>query len=456
LRDELIAAHSALFAAAKHAYSSQVQAEQLARQLQDIQQDADSRTAALIKARDEVRQMLERRSAAKSRFIAEAAHDLRQPMQAMGDLLQASWLSFESGNLVVAQDCLADAMRAVADLRTSFNMVLDLSVLESGGVAPTYSNFDIRMMIEEVIRTTIPDGANRFACNGFTRACRHRNDERDVEISIWHRGRCIPVYSDRRLLRRVLTNLVSNSIKYSDPSKPNGCRVLISAVRLRQYVRLEVADNGIGIPAGQTQNVFEPYTQLHNPNRDRSRGVGLGLSVVRAAIELLQEHRIEVRSVEGKGSRFSVELPLGRGPIDSESDAAVEAATPSSDLSSLYAVLIENDSLVLKGWEALLSGHGAMFESVHSLDELKTCLASIERHPDVILTDYRLPNGATAADINRVARDVLDANVPMVILTGELSDVGALEELRSARVLRKPIPSARLIDELLAAAQGSR
>src|SRR5262249_39441004 len=155
--------------------------------------------------------------------------------------------------------------------------------------------------------------------------------------------------------------LLSNSIKYADPSKSIGCKVLISVLCLPKYIRLEVTDNGIGIPADQTQNVFEPYVQLHNPNRDREQGVGLGLCVVRAAVELLREHRIEVRSLHGKWTRFSLELPLAEGELDAELDAACATENSSADLSSLYVLIVSSDGLVRKGWEALLTGHAAAF-----------------------------------------------------------------------------------------------
>ena len=116
------------------------------------------------------------------------------------------------------------------------------------------------------------------------------------------------VRSDRQLLARVLTNIIGNAIKYSDPSKPKPV-VVVGIVGLPNRARIDIIDNGIGIPSQHWEDVFQPFFQLGNAERDREKGLGLGLSIVKSIMQLLKEHRIDMRSTEGKGTRFSLDIP---------------------------------------------------------------------------------------------------------------------------------------------------
>jgi two-component system, sensor histidine kinase len=213
-----------------------------------------------------------------------------------------------------------------------------------------------------------------------------------------------------------------------------------------------VVDNGKGIPQSELKNVFKPFHQLENPERDREKGLGLGLAIVNAILALLKEHRLETASVEGKWTRFSIEIPRAESVLaDSYADSAPRTAE-TEGLSGLYVVLVENDSLLRKSTSALLEQNGALCEVAQSLEEFVDLLAQLEREPDVILTDYRLPNERTAVDVVRAVTYTLGTHVPTVVFTGEVADMEVHEELRGKTVLRKPVSPRNLIDEISRAA----
>ncbi|MEO8630164.1 MAG: ATP-binding protein [Betaproteobacteria bacterium] len=327
---------------------------------------------------------------------------------------------------------MEQAQLATRVMRSSFNAVLDISLLESGFIEATYTNFDVQRLVEEVVRPLESAAAKR-----------------GVRLRVTRRlGRDATVRSDRVLLGRVLTNLVSNSIKYSDPDKGGRAAVIVGIVCLPKYVRVEVLDNGTGIPQTEIQSVFKPFHQLDNPERDREKGLGLGLSIVNAILGLLKEHRIETVSVEGKWTRFSIELPRVEGILAHEPADSTPLLTAAVDLSGVYVLLIENDSLLRKATAALLKANGALCEVAGSVEELTQMLPNLERDPDIVLTDYRLPNGRTAVDVVRAVALRLGDNIPTVVITGEVADIEEHEELRGRKILRKPVSPKNLVEEI--------
>jgi signal transduction histidine kinase/CheY-like chemotaxis protein len=395
------------------------------------ERDTRTKTAALVKAKEDLRAMAEEKAAARSKFLADAAHDLRQPMQALSTLLGATSDALVREDGVRARRLLGDAQDAVRLTRDSFNAVLDISRLESGFVEPDYSNFDLPQLVEEVV-------AN----------CRFLAEERGVEIRFrWNKARAIAVRSDRHLLARVIVNLLSNAIKYSDPARGERAAVLVGIVVLPNRVRLDIVDNGIGIARSDWQRVFQPFVQLGNAERDREKGVGLGLSIVNAIASLLVEHRIDMRSARGKGTRISVELPLADAPLEALTFTAGQRVAI-DDLAGLFVLYVEDDQLVRNATMALFEGVGLVCESYASFAALEKGLPTVERPPDLILSDYRLPEGRTGAEVIRAVRAQFEEEVPALLLTGDVMSEQEAAGAMAMKVLRKPIAPESLLREI--------
>ncbi len=387
------------------------------------ERDTKVKTAALVKAKDELRALAEQRNIAKSRFLADAAHDLRQPMQALTNLLGAARHALEAGDRAKCDSLLAMAQDASRLTRTSFNAVLDISRLESGFVEAEYSTFDLAALVEEV--------AASFRLGAA---------ERGVALRLhWKPGRLVPVHSDRHLLGRVIGNLLSNAIKYSDPSRESRAGIVLGIVSLPNRVRLDVVDNGLGIAESDWARVFNPFVQLHNVERDREKGVGLGLSIVNAIVTLLKEHRLDMRSRAGEGTRFSLEIPHGSAESALQHRPEITRPPGAMDLSGLYVFYVEDDALVRGSTVALLDSLGIRHEAFASLASLETALPDLEREPDLLITDYRLPGGRSGEDIVRTVAAAFERVPRLIVVTGEMQALGDSAWLASGRVLRKPV-----------------
>ncbi|MBV9883596.1 MAG: hypothetical protein JO276_11360 [Sphingomonadaceae bacterium] len=404
--------------------------------LETAQRETRAKTSALVKAKDELRALAEQQNIAKSKFLADAAHDLRQPMQALTNLLGAARHALGQGDAAKADEMLALAQDASRLTRTSFNAVLDISRLESGFVEAELADVDLPALVEEVAALCEADARER----GVAVRLRRR------------RGRPIVVRSDRHLLGRVIGNLIANAVKYSDPAKGGRQAVVIGIVCLPSRVRVDIVDNGIGIAEADWARVFRPFVQLGNDERDREKGVGLGLSIVNAIIPLLGEHRLDMRSRAGKGTRFSLELPYGTAGAEAPV-REVTAAPGAVDLSGLYLLYVEDDALVRKSAAAMFDALGLLYEAYGSVAALEAALPGFERVPDVLVTDYRLPDGRTAEDVVRLITAAFETVLPLIVLTGEMK-LPAEPWLGTGRVLRKPVTPGTLAAEIAAACVG--
>jgi len=193
-------------------------------------------------------------------------------MQALSNYLEAADGAARRGDVRKCAELVGMSQTALRLARSSFRAVLEISQLESGFVRAEYSSFDVEELLGEVLSQA-----------------RGAAEERRVRVRARRRrsGPPLVVRSDRHLLGRVLVNLASNAVKYGDVRRGDAAAVLVGAVGLASRVRVDVVDNGVGIPRDQWDNIFRPFTQLDNPERDREKGVGLGLSIVHAILPLL-------------------------------------------------------------------------------------------------------------------------------------------------------------------------
>lgn len=395
--------------------------------LQQAQEAIKNSTDEVIKLEEQARLQADQQNRDKSRFIANAAHDLRNVMQPIAIFLNLSDAALQREDLKLAQDYLQQATVANQALCADINAMLDISELDAGFINIQYSRFDARELAAEVLKENLP-----YA------------DERKVKLYIANNPAIkMIVNSDRHHLKRILTNLVVNAIKFKDDSKGEAATVGIFIVSHKRQVRIDVIDNGIGIPHSEQENIFNPLYQLNNPERDREAGKGLGLSIVKATLGLLDQHTLKLISKPGAGSRFSLKLPQGDGSAQMSLFPAHDWAI---SLSGLYILIVENDLPVKQSLMALLQNQGAEVEAVGSMTDLQQLLPNLERDPDMVISDYRLNDNFTANDVIRIVNDHFGYDLRSLILTGETADLS--QELPGRPILHKPILPQQLLAEI--------
>lgn len=348
---------------------------------------------------------------AKSRFIAAASHDLRQPLHALGlfvDRLHGHVKAAERSRIVEQIDA------AVAAMDELFNELLDISKLDAGVLTPTISDFPIAHLLKRTEST--------FAATARKKGL----SLRIVSSSAW-------VRSDPILLERILLNLVSNAVRYTASG-----RVVVGCRRRGGQLRIEVCDSGPGIPKDQHQNIFAEFHQIGGPQHERRSGLGLGLAIVDRLCWLL-DHQIELTSALGKGSRFSVIVPLVAAQASTaEPKAAVHAALGS--ISGKLVVVIDDDALILDSTGGLLRSWGCDVVTAASAHVALAGLAERDRTPDLIISDYRLSDGQNGIEAIEKLREAFNLSIPGFLISGDT----APERLREARasgyhLLHKPV-----------------
>jgi signal transduction histidine kinase len=385
-------------------HSHRVMSEGIAQRLENARLLADltARTNALDQA-----------NRGKARFLAAASHDLRQPMQALVLLvesLQARTHDPETRQLVVSMRNSVDTMASL------LNAILDLSKFEAGTVRPQRSHFAIGPMLQSLAETHAPAAAGK-GLRLRVRPCPHVVD------------------SDPVLLFRVLSNLVSNAIRYTDHGG-----ILIGCRRRADGLHVEVWDTGAGIPEDQREKIFRDFYQIGNPERDREQGLGLGLAIVSRTAELLG-HEVRVRSRAGRGSVFSLQVQHG-------DPALVRAPSPQAgapaQLEGCRILVIDDDPDVRAALVRLLRGWGCRVHAAGSGREARAQVEQLGDGPDIVLSDYRLPGGETGLEvIQAMARD--PPYPAGVLMSGDIvPEVLSRVEQSGYTLLHKPLRPARL------------
>jgi signal transduction histidine kinase/CheY-like chemotaxis protein len=350
---------------------------------------------------------VERANLAKSRFLAAASHDLRQPLHALN--LFAAQLSHQADPAERAR--LVDRIdAAIASMNELFNALLDMSKLDAGVLAPDITEFPVGHLLDRIETT-------------FAAASR----EKGLHLSV------VPsdswVRTDAILLERILLNLVSNAVRYtSRGSIVVGCR------RRGDSVRIEVWDSGIGVAEGEHRSIFGEFYQAGTPPPGQRAGLGLGLSIVDGLCRLLG-HPIELASRPGKGSRFAVTVPRAAARLAVEPPATLEAiANPARDK---LIVVIDDDAQVLDGMRGLLQGWGCRVVTADSHD---AALASLADRPNLVISDYFLADGTTGIDVIGRLRSVFAAPIPAFLISGDTTSERMREaDLSGLPLLHKPV-----------------
>ena len=371
-------------------------------------------------------------SLAKSRFLAAASHDLRQPVHALSlflGALGARPLDDESRRLV------RHAGRTVAAMSKLFNALLDVSRLDAGMVQPDWRHVPLAPMLARIAEeegAVARDKGLRFV------------------LRLPHNAEVLTTRSDPLLLERVLRNLVANAVRYT----PHG-GVLLALRRTGRWrgrapvqpgergLLLQVWDTGIGIPPDRQADVFQEFVQLHNPERDRTQGLGLGLAIVRRLVDLLG-HPLALRSVPGRGTVFSLRLTLGEAAVPEPPTLTglPVAATPAS---GRLVLVIDDDAEIRTAMQALLAGWGCEVIAADGLATLMPLLASLPRRPDLIISDYRLRGEETGLVVIEQLHAEYNDEIPAILVTGDTAaePLRALE-MSGVALLHKPVSAAAL------------
>ena len=360
---------------------------------------------------------------AKSKFLAAAGHDLRQPVHAQGlflNVLTHTPLSKQQRDLV---DNLRQSYRASGEM---LNTLLEFSRIEAGVVRPRRDVFRLQSLLQKVEAEL---GALA--------------DEKGIVYRT--RDTLLTVRSDPALVEQILFNLVSNAIRYTDSGG-----LLVGVRRRGSEAVLEVWDSGIGIPPEQQQEVFREFHQLGNPERDSRKGLGLGLAVARGLADTLG-HRLTLVSAPQRGTVFRLALPLEAEALP---PAAPILSSGRADISGAHILLIDDDEAIRTGTLHLLEEWGGRVAAAASIDEALARVAGTT--PDIIISDYRLREQRTGIEAITTIRNWLGEEIPALLISGDTA-AESLHEFQASGIpfLHKPVSSSALI-RAIASALGPR
>jgi signal transduction histidine kinase/CheY-like chemotaxis protein len=356
---------------------------------------------------------------AKSKFLAAASHDLRQPMHAQGLFLEVIGRGELSS---IQREMLNNALATSRAATGMLNTLLDFSRIEAGVVEPQLQAFALQTVLNKIEAELAPQAVAK----GLV----FRSRETQAVV-----------YSDPMLVELVLRNLVTNAIRYT---RDGG--VLMACRANGNHVSVEIWDTGIGIEATQQQEIFREFHQLGNPERDRDKGLGLGLAIVDGLVRVLG-HRLTLRSRSGRGSVFKLLLPSSCAPVQALPADHEPAAFLPLDMKVL---IIDDDAAVRVGMVQLLREWGCTCVAVDSVEEALE--AARTECPDMVISDYRLREQRSGTEAIALLRAQLRGDLPALLITGDT----APERLRQAQssgiaLLHKPVLPDHLYRKLVAA-----
>lgn len=359
------------------------------------------------------KQRAEEANVAKSKFLAAASHDLRQPVHALQLFSDVLMHDLAGSRHERAVRGIRSASSGLEDL---LNSLLDFSRIDAGAIKPVKDDFPVG----EVLGRLESEYAQKAKVKGLR--------FRVVPCRLWAR-------SDPALLERILRNLIENAIVHTSAGG-----IVVGCRRRGERLRMEVWDTGPGIPAHLHREIFREFYQLGNPERDRAKGLGLGLAIVDGLARLL-EHPLGLASRTGKGSVFHIEVPLG---VPAES-RVMDAAKPDASVENLCVLVIDDDEMIRNAIRQLMERWGCVVLSAASAEQALAVMAASSAQPHVILADYRLRGEANGVDAIRQVQRAVGFDLPAAIVTGDTAP-DRLQEANSSGfpLLHKPVDGGKL------------
>jgi signal transduction histidine kinase len=396
-----------------------VRSEHLAAQLQREKAAAEEARAVA----EQARQAAETANRGKTQFFSAASHDLRQPLHAM--VLFAEALRQKNRDPDVAQ--LINSINGSVDaLEGLFSELLDLTRIDAGGIDVNPQHVGLRDLF---MRLKL-----HFEPTAFEKG-----------LALQMRGGSHYVYADPVLVERILRNLVSNAIRYTEDGG-----VLVSCRKRGGRMCLQVWDTGIGIAQDTIPRIFDEFYQVQGGRRleaHHRKGLGLGLAIVKRLADLMNAP-LTVQSVVGRGSVFTLMLPHGRAPQRNDHEAAARLRpVPALTLAGKRIVIVEDEPAVLDGLQVLLRSWQAEVQGFDTVEAAEQWLATgPQAKPDLLIVDYRLPEGRTGLDAIQVLRDGFQApQLPAIVVTGSAMTGHELEaQQHSFHLMFKPVVPTKL------------
>jgi Na+/proline symporter/CheY-like chemotaxis protein/two-component sensor histidine kinase len=392
-------------------------AEELARANESLERRVQQRTEELTRLNNELERAkaeAEQANISKTRFLAAASHDILQPLNA-ARLYVSSLIERQAGSndsqLVENLDASLDSVEEI------LGALLDISRLDSGAMKPDIVAFRIDDLLRQLEVEFAPLA-------------------REKGLRLRFLPCSLAIQSDRRLLRRLLQNLISNAIKYTLEG-----RVLIGCRRHNGCVRIDIYDTGLGIPAAKKQIIFEEFQRLEEGAKI-ARGLGLGLSIVERIARVL-DHSLSVASEAGSGSCFSVEIPLAA--FMPSSPPLLQAREPDRvRLSGVTVLCLDNERTILEGMESLLAGWGCRVLKASDLATAVNVITQAQVRPDGVLVDYHLDHGDGIEAIRQL-RSRFGTDLAAILITADRTR-HMREDARAndIQVLNKPLKPAAL------------
>ncbi|MBS4097737.1 MAG: HAMP domain-containing protein [Sulfuricella sp.] len=356
----------------------------------------------------------EQASYAKTRFLASASHDLRQPVQALNWFVAALRQNISDEQSLRICQMMQESIRTLNEL---LERLLDISKLDAGVVAPQKEQVPVDSLLTRLE-------------NEFRALLEARGIGFAVHFShVW-------VETDPNLLMMILRNLISNAAKYTDQG-----RIVLGCRRHGEELAIQVWDTGVGIPPLELRNIFQEFYQVGEQSRERRQGLGLGLAIVERIAKLLG-HSINVRSTVGKGSLFEVRLPVCATPQVALAPSE-EVGSPSQNR---VVAILEDEVPTLEGLTFLLNGYGYVAVGEASVGELLESLSRQHLKPDIVVADYRLGDNQTGLRAINLLRDTFSPTLAAILITGDTTPERVREaDTHRITLLHKPIDGDKLV-----------
>ncbi len=356
----------------------------------------------------------EQANISKSKFLAAASHDLRQPLHALTLFTSVLDESIESPQVRKVVDQISASVKA---LKSLFNALLDISRLDAGVMQVEKADFNLQPMFEKLANDYNPQA-------------------KEKGLTITWPACSYAVHSDQNLCEQILRNYISNAIRYS-----NDGEIHIRCEAKDALVCIQVIDTGLGIAKEDQQAIFEEFHQLNNPERDRSKGLGLGLAIVQRTASLLG-HSVGLKSRPGEGSTFFISIDQVRL---SKTTAVVEANVDVLPKNKVLIVVIDDERSVREGTQSLLEAWGCDVMTAADKQEVMSKLRQKNQAPDGIIADYRLRENQTGIGVVQAIHAEYTRNIPALIVTGDTA-VEHLREVNNSgfQVLHKPVATVKL------------
>ena len=385
----------------------------------------------------------EEANAQKTRLIAAVSHDLRQPMTAAISYLEVARARLRASDAHDALEPAEKAQAAVSMLGTTLDHLLTAARYDSGTEALNIELVELGPLLRGIHDAYIDEA-----------------EKRGVRLRVRLPRERMLLTTDLHSLHRVIGNLVSNAIKFTDARDTGRGGVLIAARMHRGRCRIHVIDTGIGIDEAQLQEVWKPYVQLNNTERDRERGLGLGLYLVQRIVQQLPGHSVSVRSRPGHGSRFTLTMAASMFDRSAVRRPATRSETAPLDLTPLrgaYVLVLEDDRDTRLSIVALLRQWDVLPTACSTVAEMLSIAAESDRLVDAIVCDYRLAGGENGIDAIARLRDRLGYARHAVLVTGE-PDIAPLRARAGPQttVLHKPFTPESFATPLLRAVHAAR